>query len=228
MSVNIIKKIYVPIRLFHMHFGTCTVVWSNYDLFVFVSFNYQVSANKCWSCGKICVSIEDMQKHLHVAVNFDGNSFPWDDDRYLNPFLQDDSLLYSFGEDDEDEENDTMSIDTKELTSYLSQFEHLDIHDEGACNGCTSELQFPSENGGEGVELSFDKDMGTANASGNPIVNETSNVEYGSLYYGNRKKEMHNANPLKIAANDIKNIDKNYFGSYSSFGIHRDMISDKV
>ncbi|EYU42922.1 hypothetical protein MIMGU_mgv1a002861mg [Erythranthe guttata] len=174
----------------------------------------QVAVNKCWSCGVKCSSNEDMQKHLHAAVNFDGSSFPWDDDRYLHPFLQDDSLLYSFDEDEEEEndEADAMSVDTKELASYLSQFERIDIHDEGASsNGF--------RNGGKDADLSSNKDTNTANTSKTPIdVDARVHSENGVC----------KSSSLKIAANEIKDINKNYFGAYSSFGIHRDMISDKV
>ncbi|PIN08352.1 Protein arginine N-methyltransferase PRMT1 [Handroanthus impetiginosus] len=188
----------------------------------------QVAVNKCWSCGVICISKAVLQKHLHEAANFDGSSFPWDDDSYLNPFLQDDSLLYSFGEDDEDEEGDAISADTEELASYLSQFEQIDIHDEGASNVCGSELRIPCENGGKDVVLSSDNDVNIAKPLETAIANGTSNVVGGILSYRNRKNEMYSVSSSKIAENEIKSINKNYFGSYSSFGIHREMISDKV
>lgn len=31
-----------------------------------------------------------------------------------------------------------------------------------------------------------------------------------------------------VTAKEIKSVDDNYFGSYSSFGIHREMLGDKV
>lgn len=33
---------------------------------------------------------------------------------------------------------------------------------------------------------------------------------------------------LKFASNNVKIVNEDYFGSYSSFGIHREMISDKA
>ncbi|KAK6143282.1 hypothetical protein DH2020_023630 [Rehmannia glutinosa] len=183
----------------------------------------QVAVNKCWSCGMICMSKEELQKHLHKAVSFDLSSFPWDDDRYLNPFLQDDSLLYSFGEDDEDEEGDIMIDDTKELASYMSQFEHIDIQVEGASDRCAPELIIPCENGGKGAVLSFDKDLNAAK----PLAN-TNNVAGGLSPYRSRKNEAFTVPSTNIATNEIRKINKSYFSSYSSFGIHRDMISDKV
>lgn len=149
-----------------------------------------------------CSSKGELQKHLHLADNFDGNNFPWDADTYLKPFLQDDPLLYSFCEDD-DEECDNMSVDTSELESYLSQFEHIDIHDESS-DRCASDLIVPCENGGKDVASSSCKDM------------------------RNRENEMENIPSTKIVAKEIKSVNKNYFGAYSSFGIHREMISDKV
>lgn len=151
-----------------------------------------------------CSSKGELQKHLHMADNFDGNNFPWDDDSYLKPFLQDDPLLYSFCENDDDEECDGMSIDTRELESYLSQIEHIDIHDESSSDRCASELIVPCENGAKGVVSSSCKDM------------------------TDRENEIDDIPSTKIVAKEIKSINKNYFGAYSSFGIHREMISDKV
>ncbi|KAL8555242.1 hypothetical protein ACS0TY_003159 [Phlomoides rotata] len=214
-------------------FEHCTSVHSfdfygikkTYDLDFYKCFkliNYvrsQVALNKCWSFGMICMSKEELQKPLHEAVNLNGSSFPWDDDKYLKPFLQDDSLLYSFYEDDEDEEGDTMIVDKKELESYLSPFEHIDIHDEDA-----SELMVP-ENEGKDVVMSSDKDMTTAKPLDSLSVNDPS-VSISS--YSNGKKEMDTIRSTMIVAKEINNINKSYFSSYSSFGIHRDMISDKV
>ncbi|KAL3613631.1 Protein arginine N-methyltransferase 3 [Castilleja foliolosa] len=196
-------------KAYHLDFYKC-----------FKLINYvrsQVSINKCWSCGMICESKEELQKHFHKAVNFDGSSFPWDDDRYLNPFLQDDSLLYSFGEDDEDE-GDTMCVDKEEMASYLSEIENIDIHDEERA----PELVSPCENGeNDDVLLSFDgKDTSAATPLEGVTVDNTKR---------NRRNTISDAPPsLMIAANEIKKVNKNYFNSYSSFGIHRDMISDKV
>lgn len=165
-----------------------------------------------------CTSKEELQKHLHEAVNLNGSSFMWDDDKYLSPFLQDDSLLYNFYEDDEDEEGDTMIVDTNELETYLSQFEHIDIHDEDA-----PDLMVPSENEGKDVKMFLGKDTNTAKPLDTVSVNDPNCSSYSS-----RKKEMDTIPSTTIVAKEIKNINKSYFSSYSSFGIHRDMISDKV
>ncbi|GER46302.1 protein arginine n-methyltransferase [Striga asiatica] len=176
----------------------------------------QVAVNKCWSCGTICTSKEDLQKHLHESANFDGNIL-WDDDKYLNPFLQDDSLLYSFDEDEEDEE-DALPLDREELESYISQIEPIDMRDEGTSDISASELVIPCENGGNV----------TAKPLEGLIVDKGCTTAEASLPCRNRKNETNVKSSIKIASDQIKNINKNYFNSYSSFGIHREMISDKV
>ncbi|XP_073038806.1 probable protein arginine N-methyltransferase 3 [Primulina eburnea] len=181
----------------------------------------QVSENKCWNCGMACRSKEELQNHLHNSTNFERNVLPWNDDRYLNPFLQDDALLYSFGEEDEDEDGDTMPIDKEELESYLSQMENISIHDIGVSDKYASTFMIPLENGEKEVVCMLDKEERV-------ILNGDSNETGGISPYRSWKNEICAASSSKIAANEIKNINKNYFGAYSSYGIHREMISDKA
>ncbi|XP_002513022.2 probable protein arginine N-methyltransferase 3 [Ricinus communis] len=49
-------------------------------------------------------------------------------------------------------------------------------------------------------------------------------------FEGNGIKEVASVSkgPLNLAVTEIKKVNENYFGAYSSFGIHREMISDKV
>ncbi|KAL3829819.1 hypothetical protein ACJIZ3_018621 [Penstemon smallii] len=187
-----------------------------------------VAADKCWDWGKICCSDKELKNHLLEADNFEESIIPWDDDRYLNPFLQDDALLYRFDEDgDFEDEDDAMSFDSKELAMHLSQFERLKIDEEDISSKYTSEHKSSCENGEKEVKFSFDKGTNTANPS-ESLVNGVSDIADGPSAIettGNRKGTV---SCLKIAADEIKNRNKNYFGAYSSFGIHRDMISDKV
>ncbi|XP_073155473.1 probable protein arginine N-methyltransferase 3 [Henckelia pumila] len=187
----------------------------------------QVSENKCWSCGMVCRSKEELQNHLHKSTNFEHNVLPWNDDKYFNPFLQDDALLYSFGEEDEDEDGDTMSVDKEELETYLSQIESINIHDIGVSDKYASKFMIPRENGGKEVVCTLDKDVKEISPE-RVILNGASNETGGILSYRNWKNEICTASSSEIAANEIKNINKNYFGAYSSYGIHREMISDKA
>ncbi|KAL2461114.1 putative protein arginine N-methyltransferase 3 [Abeliophyllum distichum] len=175
---------------------------------------YQVAENRCWSCGMTCQSLRDLQNHLHGVVNFEGSMLQWDNDRYLNPILQDDALLYSFAEDEEDEDGDNMSFDPKELVNW-NQFEQISIGDEICSDRYVSQLMTPCENVGKEV----------ASASDSGI---RAGVEDAVSSFRNENDEQFNVSSAKIVANQIRDINKSYFGSYSSFGIHREMISDKV
>ena len=58
---------------------------------------------------------------------------------------------------------------------------------------------------------------------------ETSTT-HSENFEGNGVKEVASVSrgPLNLVAKDIKKVNENYFGAYSSFEIHREMISDKV
>ncbi|MCH98144.1 putative arginine N-methyltransferase, partial [Trifolium medium] len=70
-----------------------------------------VAESRCWSCGLACQSKHDLQNHLHDVTDFNSIKPLWDDDRYLKPFMQDDSLLYNFGEFEEVEDEQTSVMD---------------------------------------------------------------------------------------------------------------------
>ncbi|XXG41195.1 hypothetical protein AAC387_Pa01g1713 [Persea americana] len=46
--------------------------------------------------------------------------------------------------------------------------------------------------------------------------------------YDLREISLDDDNTLGVSAKEIKNVNESYFGAYSSFGIHREMLSDKV
>lgn len=162
------------------------------DVFVcLLVFIYQVAENRCWSCGLTCKSNKDLQCHLHEAVNLEEIKLLWDDDKYLKPFIEDDSLLYSFAIDEEGEDDFATSVYKEEVMKDLANIEKICLED---------------DNAGQNSEAS----------SNNFGRNETKEV--APLLKG----------PLNLVAKDIKKVNDNYFGAYSSFGIHREMISDKV
>lgn len=163
----------------------------------------QVADNRCWSCGLSCKSNQDLQNHLHKILNLDDIKALWDDDKYLKPFRQDDPLLYSFTEDEEDDD---------EMTR-----ENLPFH--------------PNQNKENGVEDCSSTSHGYLNAPSNlegEIENTVKTTETLGL-----KDEKQEDIQFKLARRnfdrkDIKNANESYFGSYSSFGIHKEMLSDKV
>ncbi|KAK9060613.1 hypothetical protein SSX86_021319 [Deinandra increscens subsp. villosa] len=161
----------------------------------------QVAQKRCWSCGSTCNSKQELLDHLHEPSGFESSNLPWDNDTYLKPYMEEDNLLYSFDEDEEMDDNDTvksldslekLSIDNKaDLESYVSNSKSLKSCNENEANGVT----FSSISEKNGVSSDEKK-------SNNFSVNT---VNRGIMI-----------------------VNKDYFGSYSSFGIHKEMISDKV
>ncbi|XP_051147439.1 probable protein arginine N-methyltransferase 3 [Andrographis paniculata] len=187
----------------------------------------QVSADKCWCCAKSFNSTEELQKHLNEC-SLAGNTIPWEDERFLTPFLQDDPLLYSFDECEECEDENCMPLDSEELAMHISNVEHLKFDDEDSPDRYVSEIVSPSENGAREADFISENGTKTVTDLGRLTANRISSSSDGTSSSANMDNKKHSASASKSAENEIENINKNYFGSYGSFGIHRDMISDKV
>ncbi|WVZ66451.1 hypothetical protein U9M48_015663 [Paspalum notatum var. saurae] len=176
----------------------------------------KVAEKKCWSCGQAFSSSVRDCSHLHPVENFliEGK-VPWADDAYLKPFMEDDSLLHSLSidddiDDDEDGEDHGMSMERGQCS---------------AGNGGLAEPQpqgnmmsIVSEGNSSDISARFEQEC---------TIGSTRDEFRESVAY-----EM-NDSQLKVArdsvnAKAIKTVDDNYFGSYSSFGIHREMLSDKI
>lgn len=110
----------------------------------------------------------------------------------------------------------------------LGSFEKIHIDYENNIEPRTSDFVKPLENGIKEVE-----DDGNNNNLGTEIPLEKVIVNGGERKYVVSSERKTNdthmiISPAKAVENKIMNTNKNYFGSYSSFGIHREMISDKV
>ncbi|KAG7948561.1 hypothetical protein I3843_13G014000 [Carya illinoinensis] len=167
----------------------------------------QVAEHRCWNCGFACQSNQDLQNHLHETVNIEAINALLDDERYLKPFMKDDSLLYNFGEDEEGEDDYAAPIDKEELIRDLKSYEDISIDDDHTDTCDKSGMKV----------LSASKDK-----------NGVSSVEHAGSTGGKLKETHLRASFPTVIAKEIKNVNDNYFGAYSSFGIHREMISDKV
>lgn len=168
----------------------------------------------------MCQSNQDLQNHLHKTFNLSDIKALWDDDKYLKPFRQDDPLLYSFAEDEEDDDISLMNntdtdggnCNVDEMTGESLPF-HPNRHKENGMEDCSS-TSHSFSNAPRNLEAVIENTVKTTEALG---LND----------------KMQEDDQLKIArrnfySKDIKNANENYFGSYSSFGIHREMLSDKV
>ncbi|GFY92374.1 protein arginine methyltransferase 3 [Actinidia rufa] len=157
----------------------------------------------------------DLQNHLHEAFCFK-DVLPWDDEKYLKPFLQEDSLLYSFGEEDCEEEYTTSVNKARELINF---------DDDNALEGHLCDYKTSCENGKMENGSTSNRLLNMKNPSHEVKVN---GVDVKEACCSDIKSEDKDLSCAKMVTPEIKNVNKNYFGLYSSFGIHREMISDKI
>ncbi|KAL5570590.1 hypothetical protein UlMin_027165 [Ulmus minor] len=170
----------------------------------------QVAENKCWSCGVCCVSNQELLNHLHEVSSLDDIKPLWDSDAFLKPFLQDDSLLFSFGEDDEADGDYAIvsEVDKDELMNNFKRFEEMSV-DSDVASASNDHLNLESSSGKIHTDGLISRELV------GPSKRKT-NDKHLRTYFPNH------------VARDVKIVNEDYFGSYSSFGIHREMLSDKV
>ncbi|PRQ55609.1 putative methyltransferase transcription factor C2H2 family [Rosa chinensis] len=186
-----------------------------------------VADNRCWSCGLSCQSNKDLQSHLHETVNLKDIKPMWNSDEYLKPFLQDDSVLFSFGEDEEGDDDYTVAVDKDELMSDLRHFEEICIDHQIHVEKIAGDSDNSCESGKRVVDSSSNGYLNTASSSGNVTANGVNSVEHVVSADRKTKGKSIKAYIPNHVSKDMKNINDNYFASYSSYGIHREMLSDK-
>ncbi|KAL5994786.1 Protein arginine N-methyltransferase 3 [Asimina triloba] len=195
--------------------------------------NYkEVAVNKCWSCDSTFQSNKDLQNHLHIAVTFGRDSkLPWLDDSYLKPFMPDDSLLHNFGDDEDGEEDFSASIDREELLRELGSSDNLgeiNIDDEEILDNVPSELAASNENNRTEASCVPNGSLNSIYPLEKAPENGVTPKEDLRLPAIKHKNENLKISLAYVASREIKNTNESYFGAYGSFGIHREMISDKV
>ncbi|XP_027165818.1 probable protein arginine N-methyltransferase 3 [Coffea eugenioides] len=195
-----------------------------YGCFKLINYiRFQVSEKTCWCCRITCESKQELQHHLHEVASFENYKLPWDDDKYLTPFMEEDPLLYSFGDDEEGEDDGYVP---EKVLRDVGSSEKVSNDDNCAIEQFSSKLKSPLENGE--WSSSPESDIKTANLLEKSTVNGFVGAGEGASSHQKVKDRQLSLSSAEVAANEIKDINKNYFGSYSSFGIHREMISDKV
>ncbi|KAF5733646.1 arginine N-methyltransferase family protein [Tripterygium wilfordii] len=182
----------------------------------------EVKGIRCWSCSHVCLDNQDLLNHLHEAGNLNNIKLCLEDDKYLKPFLLDDALLYSFGEC-EGGEDDSNTIGYKEeLMSHMKIFEEIRIDVENTGKELTTSSGSLDDNGNAEVAFASNGHLDMACSS----KSDGDMKECAGL--SDSKDMLPRGSLVNLAEKDIKNVNENYFGAYSSFGIHREMISDKV
>eukprot|EP01018_Ginkgo_biloba_P037813 Gb_34867 [translate_table: standard] len=218
----------------------------------------EVAANRCWSCGLGQESNEALLKHLQASKHSsffrdstgsgDGN-FSWLDDRYLTPFLQDDSLLYSFEEDGDNTMETIDVVDKEDLIRELGGDCLKDINNlidsssddddlsalapiKLGTSGVASESTGPQSNMNTGEDASTynRKDVWgphrEINDCNGVIITKEKDPRPSPLTKTKDKKSK--VTFANVAIQEIRNINESYFGAYSRFGIHREMLSDQL
>ncbi|KAK4771680.1 hypothetical protein SAY87_032212 [Trapa incisa] len=187
----------------------------------------QVAANICWSCDRMFPSNDELLTHLHETVDVKNIKQKLDDDTYLKPFLQEDSLLYNF-DDNGGEDDCPVVVDKEEFAVELNTLGVISIDCENFLDEATS-TSMPIDGCGLKGDASVSRNdldaMGSAKKASIDAANVRAQI---GLSNGKDKDKKHNSSSINLAANSVRRVNDSYFGAYSSFGIHREMLSDKV
>lgn len=178
-----------------------------------------MAESRCWSCGLTCSSNQDLQNHLHDVIDLNDIKTLWDDDKYLKPFMQDDSLLYSFDEYEEGEDEEFTAIDDDLMrdlkNSDVTFSDYEDAVKEVVVNN-------------DVYDACRTKETASISSSDKELINGKDSRGFVSSIDKDPEEVHLMANSQNHIAKHIKKVNESYFGSYSSFGIHREMLSDKV
>ncbi|XP_068657908.1 probable protein arginine N-methyltransferase 3 [Aristolochia californica] len=186
---------------------------------------------RCWVCGVTFQDNMDLLNHLLPEHTFDRNGvFPWEVEIYLKPFMSEDAFLHSFGGDEDDQDGCTPTVDREELLREvdIKDFVGICLEDENVLDVVLYKLDYvhgPFKKVHEDVhEFPIPSNKAQHVIAGNGM----SGGELGSFPAREWKDKSLKVSFENVAAKEIKNVNENYFGAYSSFGIRRQMISDKV
>ncbi|KAJ4825985.1 hypothetical protein Tsubulata_051458, partial [Turnera subulata] len=122
----------------------------------------------------------------------------WNDLKYLKPFLLDDTLLYS-----------NALVEKEDVLMDLGNIEGIYFQEENVGQGHASTFSKLVEN----------RTKEAPSTSNGTVANEVFESPKGKLADTDSK-----GSTLMLPRKDIKKANENYFGAYSSFGIHREMI----
>lgn len=186
-----------------------------------------MAENRCWGCGLTFQCNRDLQNHLHDVVDLNELKTRWSDDRYLIPFMQDDSLLYSFGECDEGGEDEQIIPIDEDLIKDLMNIDENIRDGQGAVNKLVVDDDKHDAGRNKVVSVSNDH-LSRVSSSIKELINGKDSRGHTSNSDKDPEERHLMVNSHNHIAKHIKKVNESYFGSYSSFGIHREMLSDKV
>lgn len=192
-------------------------------------------ANRCMrivqtaeTAGWSVEAILELQKSLVDTKQKGPVSFEWREDKFLTPFLENDPLLYSF-DDDEEDDNDVEEFHAADKTMALQEL----LEGTGGISSSPSSSAKSNELA-DLTKVFQSLGEGIRDELANP-VNVAAHSDDGGLKFSNgasqprkRDKKDLKVTFAEVAKRELRNVNKDYFGSYSAFGIHREMLSDKV
>ncbi|XP_021752615.1 probable protein arginine N-methyltransferase 3 [Chenopodium quinoa] len=187
-----------------------------------------VAQNTCWSCGHQCKSNQELLNHLH-GTKFSELKLLWDDDKYLQPFMEGDSLLYSFDQDEDFEDECMPPVDEEELSRIVGEAKELSRLLGDVQKVCSDDEMMLDADSSSPIDLNKKvtkvmPSISIASSSREAMVNGVERDLSDKM----QKNLSLRASFGRVAASEIKKVNESYFGSYSSFGIHREMLSDKA
>ncbi|XP_068662936.1 probable protein arginine N-methyltransferase 3 [Aristolochia californica] len=145
--------------------------------------------------------------------------------------MSEDAFLHSFGGDEDDRDECTPTVDREEFlreVDYVKDFAEICLVDENVLDAVLYELDYvhgPFKKVHEDVHefpIAAYKAQNVIAGNGMP------GGELGRFPAWERKDNSLKGSFANVAAREIKNVNENYFGMYSSFGSHREMISEMV
>ncbi|MCO5551320.1 hypothetical protein L7F22_004821 [Adiantum nelumboides] len=221
-----------------------------------------VACNVCWICG-LTVDSQDAllehvksKKHVDIILRQSPNALkeslrdvdqehdpsfncPWQDDKYLTPFLENDSLLYSFEENSDDDDVSKEKVIPQDVRPLLSDTElesmllsaGSGVNEKGLVISATDGLNALTINGllNTGVPAS----RGNDNCHSYKVDAKDDSATTVMKADDGSALTKKGSNKLKVSFAEVAqrerySINQSYFGSYSTFGIHREMLSDKI
>ena len=224
---------------------------------------------KSWSVGASLELLESLREQAGLLVDTKqkgtvSSSAPvWKDDRFLTPVLENDPLLYSF-DDDEGDDDDVEEMNAVDRTTALREL--LEGNSVSVASTST-DLQVLAEPGSKNdledlkrvfltlgddireelaspLDVPLASDITAQSSSGSSlqvdgapdlidvevdeeVSDKSSNGTEPRLSKKKNKKDL-KVTFAEVAKREARNVNKDYFRSYSAFGIHREMLSDKV
>ncbi|KAK9157376.1 hypothetical protein Scep_003950 [Stephania cephalantha] len=190
----------------------------------------QVYECRCWICGLPFQSKIELQSHLHEVDNLKDVARFWEDDRYLKPFMPEDSLLHSFMEDEDGDKDDCVPVNGEELLDEFANSDDIQrmiLDEEDGLNSVLDDTDSAIMNGNK-EDLSFSNGLDLPRSLDKLTVTDAETAEHTILPSHKRKDKHLRVSFANVVAKEISNVNEHYFGAYGSYGIHKEMISDKV